>query len=331
MTGRSSLLGRGNTLYWGVAVLAMALVPIVIPTLAGRFLACTVIVYAILALTWNLTLGVAGIANFAHLAFFAIGAYAGAIVYSKTDWSPWWGIPIAAIIAMMASAIVFVPVIRLRGIYVALVTFVFAQLCFYLVINQSALTGGSSGLVGLRGFMIGGVRLSSQNWLGYYVLLAVLLLIVIISLDLIYSSSFGRSLVALRDQENYAISRGIPQFRQHLLAFVISAGFAGATGAIYASLVGVVAPELFGFGYTTLVLTIVFLGGVGSARGPILGAVVVVIVSDALKSTGPWRFIVITAIIMVVLWLFPEGLSGLWKKSKQWFVERYRRESVTPQ
>lgn len=299
---------------WGLIAAVLVVVPILVPGTAGRFLACTVLVYAALALTWNLTLGVAGIANFAHLAFFAIGAYAGGIVSAKTDWSPWLGIPVAAVVGAVAGAIAFIPVVRLRGIYIALVTFVFAQLCFYVVLSQGDLTGGSSGLVGLRGLAIGDVRLASSSWLGYYVLFAIAFLAIVIVLDLIRRSTFGRSLVALRDRENYAIARGIPPFRQQLLAFVISAALAGAIGAIYASFVGVVAPELFGFGYATLVLTIIFLGGVGSTRGPIVAAVVVTIVSDLLKNTGPWRFIVISGIIMVVLWLFPSGLAGLWQR-----------------
>jgi branched-chain amino acid transport system permease protein len=281
---------------------------------AGRFLACTVLVYAILALTWNLTLGVAGVANFAHLAFFAVGAYASGILTTSTDLSPWLGIPLAAVVAGVAGLIAFVPVIRLRGIYIALVTFVFAQLCFYLVINQSKLTGGSSGLAGLPPYTIGDFQFGADGSLGFYILLAIAFLVIVIVLDLIYRSTFGRSLVALRDRENYAISRGVPPFRQQLIAFVVSAALAGATGAIYSSFVGVVAPELFGFGYTTTVLSIIFLGGVGSARGPIFAAIVVTIVSDALKNTGPWRFIVISGIIMVVLWLFPTGLAGMWKK-----------------
>jgi len=309
---------------WLLIALVLVVVPILVPGTAGRFLACTVLVYAILALTWNLTLGVAGVANFAHLAFFAIGAYAGGVVSAKTDWSPWAGIPVAAVVGAVAGAIAFIPVVRLRGIYVALVTFVFSQLCFYLVLNQSELTGGSSGLVGLRGLMVGDVRLAANSWLGYYILFAVALLIVVIVLDVVYRSRFGRSLVALRDRENYAIARGIPPFRQQLLAFVISAALAGATGAIYASFVGVVAPELFGFGYSTLVLTIIFLGGVGSPRGPIVAAVIVTLVSDLLKNTGPWRFIIISAIIMVVLWVFPTGLAGLWQRMVAFWRSRTR-------
>jgi branched-chain amino acid transport system permease protein len=305
----SSRLGSS----WALLVVILVVVPIFVTGAAGRFLACTVLIYAVLALSWNLTIGIAGVANFAHLAFFALGAYGGAIFTTQTGLNPWLGMLVGALVGALSGAIAFLPVIRLRGIYVALVTFVFSQLCLYAVLNQSQLTGGSAGLVGLPGYRIGDVPLAANGWLGYYILFAVLFMAVVIILDLVYRSHLGRSLIALRDREQYAMSRGVPPFRQQLIAFIISAAMAGATGSIYASFVGVVAPELFGFGYTTLVLSILFLGGIGSTRGPIVAAVAITIVSDVLKNTGPWRFIVIAGIIMVVLWFLPTGLAGLAK------------------
>lgn len=306
---------------WGVLLAVLLVTPFVFQSSATRFLIVTVLVYAGLAVTWNLTLGVAGIANFAHMAFFAVGAYGFAIFVSKTELSPWLGILVGALVAGVSSAIAFIPVIRLRGIYVALVTFVFSQLCFYLVLNQTDITGGSSGLVGLPKLRLGEFKLSSSEWSGYYWLMALVLLGIVILLDLVYRSRFGQSLAALRDNERYAIARGIPPFRQQLLSFIISGSLAGGIGAIYASFVGVVAPEMFGFGYTTLALSIIFLGGIGNARGPLVAAVIVTVVSDSLKTSGPWRFIVISMIIMAVLWFFPTGLAGLWSKA----VERIRR------
>jgi branched-chain amino acid transport system permease protein len=297
-----------------VLLVVLVVVPVAVTSPAARFLAVTVLIYAGLAVTWNLTLGVAGIANFAHMAFWAVGAYGFGIAVTKAGISPWLALLVAVGAGALAGVVAFIPVLRLRGIYVALVTFVFAQLCFYLVLGRSDVTGGSSGLVSLPKLALGGTKLNAAAWSGYYWLLAGVLLGVVILLDLLLRSRFGQSLLALRDNERYAIARGVPPFRQQLAAFVISAALAGGIGGIYASVVGVVAPEMFGFGYTTLALSIIFLGGIGSPRGPLVAAVVVVVTSDALKSTGPWRFIVISLIIMAVLWFFPEGLAGLYRR-----------------
>lgn len=315
---------------WGVILVVLAIVPFVFSSPAARFLSVTVLIYAGLAITWNLTLGIAGIANFAHMAFFAVGAYGFAIFVSQTGGSPWIGVLVGAITAAALSAVAFIPVIRLRGIYVALVTFVFSQLCFYVVLNQTEITGGSSGLVSLPKLTIGTFKLSGSSWAGYYWLMAAVLLAIVIALDLIIRSRFGQSLAALRDNERYAIARGVPPFRQQLISFIISGSLAGGIGGIYASFVGVVAPETFGFGYTTLVLSIIFLGGIGSPRGPLIAAAIVTITSDALKSAGPWRFIVISMIIMVVLWFFPGGIAGLWEKLRARLRRRsHRAEEAT--
>lgn len=298
-------------LVWGAIAAAVALVPVVIADPAGRFVAILALLYAMLATSWNLTLGFAGIANFAHMAFFAIGAYGSAVATDRLGVSPWLGLLVAIGAGAASGAVAFVPVLRLRGIYVALVTFVFSQLCFFLVLNQSSWTGGSSGIVGLEPFSIAGHPFTENGRLGYLVFAGVLFLLTLIAIELLVRSSFGRSLIALRDHEQYAQARGVPPFRQHLIAFVASAALAGLTGGVYAHVVGVVSPELFGFGYSSLVLSMVFLGGLSSVRGPVLGAIAVTVLSDRLLAHGPWRFIAVSLIIVVVLWFFPRGLAGL--------------------
>lgn len=306
---------RRMALSWtGFAVVLVA-VPFAIVDPAARFVAITALLYSMLAMSWNLTLGVAGIANFAHMAFWAVGAYASAIATTRWHLSPWLALLFAAACAAACGGVAFIPVLRLRGIYIALVTFVFAQLCFFIVLNQRKWTGGSSGIVGLRPFTLGGSSLGDNGKVGYYFLAAGLFLVLLVLCDVIFRSPFGRGLIALRDHEEYAVCRGVPPFRQHLFIFVISAAMAGATGSVWAHFIGVVSPEMFGFGYSALVLSMIFLGGVSSSRGPIAGAIVIAIVSDHLKDQGPWRFIVVSLIIMCVLWFFPRGLAGLWESA----------------
>ncbi len=301
----------------GIAALLFAL-PFVFVDASSRFLAITAVLYAGVAMSWNITLGFAGIANFAHMALFGVGAYASAVFVVDTGRSPWLGIPVAAAVAAVCGALVFVPVLRLRGIYVALVTFVFSQLCFYLVLNQSSWTGGSSGIVGLPSYALGDLRLNANGRVGFYFLAAAFLLLLIIVIDLLVRSPFGRGLIALRDNEVYAISRGVPRFRQHFLAFVISGALAGMSGALYAHLVGVVSPELFGFTYTALVLSMVFLGGMGSVHGPVLGAILIVVLTDRLNTHGAWRAIAVSVVIVLIIRFMPNGLAGFVSGVRRW-------------
>jgi branched-chain amino acid transport system permease protein len=286
-------------------------VPFVITDGYGRFLAILALLYAMLAVSWNLTLGFAGVFNFAHLAFFAIGAYATAIATVRWELSPWIGLLLAIVAAVVASAVAFVPVLRLKGIYVGLVTFVFARLCYFLVLNRSDVTGGSSGIVGLPQLGIGDRLFITDNRFGYYVVAAIAFLAAMAVMELTVHSRYGRSLVALRDNELYAVSRGLPAFRQRLVAFALSGAVAGLAGGLYALVIGVASPELFDFGFITLVLSMVFLGGVRTLYGPVVGAVAITLLSDQLKDRGAWRDIVIAGVILVVLWFFPGGLSGL--------------------
>lgn len=295
----------------GVLTALTCAVPFVIGGGYGRFLAILTLLYAMLAVSWNLTLGFAGVFNFAHLAFFALGAYGTAIATVRWEWSPWTGLAMSVVVAVAASALAFLPVVRLKGIYVALITFVFARLCYFLVLNRTDLTGGSSGLVGLPQLSLGGEPFILDNRFGYYVVAAVAFLVVMAIMELIVHSSYGRSLMALRDNETYAVSRGVPAFRQRLFAFAISGAVAGFAGGMYALVVGVASPQLFDFGFITLVLSMVFLGGVRTLHGPVAGAVAVTLVADQLQDEGPWRDIAIAGLILLVLWFFPGGLAGL--------------------
>jgi branched-chain amino acid transport system permease protein len=312
-----------------VAAVALAALPLVVTSQAGLFLATTTALYAVLAVSWNLTLGFGGIYNFAHLAFFALGAYASAILTAKTGASPWLGLVFGAVVGLVASVLVFVAVLRLRGIYVALVTFVFAQVCFYVIINQQDLTGGAAGLAGVAPMQLGNYQFLSDAGLGYYVLAAALLLASLAAIVAVLHSTFGRGLIALKDNEEYAISRGVAPVRQQILAFNLSGAIAGCAGAVYAHAVGVVSPGLFGFGYITLVLSMILLGGVGSAWGPVIGAVVVSYIADRMKSDGLLRDVVLSMLILGVLWVFPTGLVGAWAAARRRAVRLFRRRPRT--
>ena len=295
-----------------VALCAVAfLLPYILTSPSGRLLAITALIYALLAGSWNLTLGFAGVFNFAHVGFFGIGGYAMAVATLTLGLDPWVGLLLGTACGALAGAVAYIPVIRMRGIYIALITFVFVQLCYYLVLATPGFTGGSNGLPGVPGLTLGGFSLGAYSGLGYLWLTGFSAVALIIGLQLLIRSSFGRSLIALRDNEHFAVARGIKRVRQHFLAFILSGAIAGVAGALYVSYFRVADTTLFSFGFVTLGLSMIFLGGNGQVWGPMLGAVIVTFVDRQLTDLGPWQPILIGVGTLLVLIFLPRGIAGL--------------------
>jgi branched-chain amino acid transport system permease protein len=285
------------------------------------------LLFAVLASNWDLTLGYAGLFNFAQLAVFALGAYTSAILSITYGLPPWVGIPASAVVGVIASLIAFIPAIRLRGLYVSLTTFAFAQLVYWLVLSQSDLTGGAQGRTGVPGYGVAGYDLRADGGVGYAYVAIALFLASTAFLRWVVRSDIGLSFVALRDHEEYAISRGVSVARQHGLAFALSGIFTGITGAVYAHYIGAVAVDLFGFGYVAFLLSVVWLGGVGTIYGPIVGAVVLTVASEALAGLGPWRFVILSVLTVLTLRFLPEGI---WGTGRRWVGERAARRATSP-
>jgi branched-chain amino acid transport system permease protein len=273
-------------------------------------LAILALLYAIVAANWDLTIGYAGLFNFAHIAFFGLGAYTSGVLTTKYGISPWLGIAAAVGLCVVVGGAVAFPATRLRGIYVALTTFAFTQLVSSLIVSRTSLTGGSAGLVLIPSITIGSYDFGFHN-AGYFYLAEGLLIVSTIFLRVLVRSDFGLSFVAIREFEDYAASRGVPVARQRLLALVISSVFTGAAGAIYAHYLGVASPDIFGFGFVTLFLSMVILGGSGTIYGPIVAAIVLTFFTESrqLAGLGDLRFMLISVLIVLVL-LFARG--GIW-------------------
>jgi branched-chain amino acid transport system permease protein len=296
-----------------VGLVIFLVLPLVIQNSYYRHLAILGMLYAVVASNWDLTLGYAGVFNFAHIAFFGIGAYTSGILAVKFGVSPWVGIPLGGLAAVIASIIVSIPAIRLRGIYVALITFAFGQLTVLLLLSQPEFTGGRQGLTGVPPLTLGSFEFR-QSPVAYFYLTGALLLISTIYLRRLVTSDFGLSLVALRDFEEYAISRGIPLARQRFLAFLLSSIFPGITGALFAHYLIVASPEFLGFSFSTLFLSMVLVGGVSTIYGAVVMGILLTFVSESMSAWGPVRFMVVAVIIVVTMRFFPQGVWGIFKK-----------------
>ena len=329
---------RGTTVNWVLVALAVAGIAIflAIPRIVTDpyllHLAVLGMIFATVASNWDLTLGYAGVFNFAHIAFFGLGAYTSGTLSVRLGISPWVGIVAGAIVALLVAAIVSIPTLRLRGIYVALLTFAFTQLASALIVSQTSITGGVAGLVGVPGLSLGGIEFR-QHVDAYFYLVGALLVGSTLFLRRVVTSDFGLSLVALRDFEEYAVSRGVPLARQRFLAFLFSAIFTGAAGAIYVHYLLVASPEVFGFSLTTLFLSMILVGGAATIYGPILAGILLTYVSELMSPLGPVRFMILAVLIVVTMWFMPQGIWGVASRAvsratKAW--QRSRQDKEAP-
>lgn len=308
-------------LFWGVAIVAALVLPRFFTSGVSQNLAVVALLFAIVASNWDLTLGYAGIFNFAHVAFFGIAGYVAAIATIHLGLPVWWDIGLAIGVIAVLAGVTAALALRLRGIYVALVTFAFVQLCVALIVSQKIWTGGAVGLVGVPDLTLFGTPLGSDPR-NYVTLSACLLVASTFFLRRLATSNFGLSLIALRDNEAYAVARGMSAMRQRVLAMVASSIFTAAAGAVYAHYLIVASPDVFSFSLTTLILSMTLLGGTATVFGPILGAIVLTVVTEQLAGFGVLRFMIVAVLIVLTLRFLP---GGLWSLAERWNGRRSQR------
>ncbi len=290
----------------GLAVLAV--LPAFVRDVYLRHLLIMVFVYGIVASSWDLSLGYAGIFNFGHLALFGIGLYTYGLLTKLAGVNPWLALLAGGGAAVLAAAIIAVPILRLKGIYIVLVSFAFSQLVLQIIISESGVTGGNSGLVRVPLLAIPGHNMVRDAKLGYYYIALMLLACSTLFLRGFVRSPLGRSVLALRDNEEYAVSRGISLARQRLITLAASALFTGIAGAFYGGYFRNASTDVFGMELTTLVLSMVLLGGRATIYGALLASFGLTFLAEATADLGAWRPIIIGALIIAVLLAYPGGL-----------------------
>lgn len=296
------------------ALILLALVPLVVTDSYTRHLFIIAFIFAVIAANWDLSLGHAGLFNFGHLTFFGVGVYTAAIAAKTFGVNPWIAIVLGGGTAAITALVLAAPVARLKGIYVVLVTFAFSQLVLQLILSQSQLTGGAEGMVRLPYLRIGEYKFIRDYKLGYYYVALGMMIVSTLGLLAIVHSPFGKSLKALRDNEDYARARGVSISVQRILALVASAVFTGIAGGFYAIYLRVASPEVFGFGTLSLALSMVLIGGVGTIWGPVIAAIALIFATEALagiRGLEEARFIIVALAMILVLRLAPGGLLAL--------------------
>ena len=298
--------------FWG----AVALLAVLGPFLDDPYLRHVLILcflWAIVVAAWDLVMGYAGIFNYAQLAFFAFGAYGGGMLSARLGVPPVLAIPLGGLLTGGIGLLIALPCLRLRGEYIALFTFAIHLALPPLILKGKAWgTGGTLGLLGIPPIELLGFEIGPRDKLAWYFLaLAAAALSVYAIYFVVLRSRLGRAFVALRDSDEFARSLGVSEFRYKLLAFLISALVTGLGGALYAHYTTVVTPKILGNEFFLLAMVMLAIGGIGRYPGAILGAFLVTISNELLRSAGNTRLLLLGLAIVLTILLLPKGIVSL--------------------
>jgi branched-chain amino acid transport system permease protein len=272
-------------------------------------IATMIAIYVVLASSLNLMIGFTGMYSLGHGAFYGIGAYTSAILATSLGWPFWMTMPLAGLFTALVGAFLGLATLRLRQTFLVFGTLAFGEIVRIIIMNWPSLTRGPMGIPGIPYPTIMGLELSSPaHW--YYLIAAFSGLMVFLIFRL-YRSGVGRAWVAIREDEVAASSMGVPVFGYKVLAFTISCLIAGLAGAFYAHFVSFISADQFGMNESFLILTMVALGGTGSIMGPIIGAVILILVPEAFRFLNEFRGVLYGAILIFVIVGKPEGLAGV--------------------
>ncbi len=316
---RGQLLLRSSLISIGVFVLAT------LPFMVGLYWSDVSVLFGLLTLMGlglNIVVGFAGLLDLGYVAFFAIGAYTAGLLTSMRSslawgWSFWAAWPIAMVFAAMAGILLGVPVLRMRGDYLAIVTLGFGEIIRVLALSDllKPYIGGAQGILEVPKPTIGGLTLLTSQHL-YYLILLGCLVAIFISWRL-SDSRVGRAWIAIREDEDVAEAMGINLVQYKLFAFAIGALLAGVSGAIFASKLSSIYPHSFNLIWSINALCLIIVGGVASIPGVVVGAFAMVFLPEVLRFAAEYRYLMYGAALVVMMLVKPEGL---------WPAERRQRE-----
>jgi branched-chain amino acid transport system permease protein len=296
--------GRAARAVLGLAMAALLALPLLGDDYALK-VGTEILVFALAALSLNFLVGNAGLVSFGHAAWFGAGAYAAALLVTRAGAPMEVALPAAPLAAgLLALAIGFV-LVRLSGIYLAMLTLAVAQIAYAVAFQWVEVTGGDNGIVGV--WPSGWARSRTA----YFLLTAAVTAAAVAALHRVHHSPFGAVLRAARDAPLRAEAAGVEIAAARRLAFALAGAAAGLAGALYAFSKGSIDPTLLSIPLSVDLLAMILLGGIGSVLGPLAGAAALHGIKDlAMPLTDHWRLLLGLAIIALVL-LFPRGLAGM--------------------
>lgn len=327
----SSLPRRGQISLRVLALVLILYIAIVLPAISGAFIAqviVTVALFILMGLGLNITLGFAGLLDLGFVAFYAIGAYTVGLLTSYGPFglqhiSFWAAVPIAVLVAMAAGAVLGLPVLGVRGDYLAIATLGFGEIVRLLAGSDflAKYFGGPQGIIGIQKPCLGtlgefvrvdvprvcnGIELGTVQDI-YFLAVASALLIAFVAWRL-RESRLGRAWMAIREDEDVAEALGVNLIQTKLLAYILGAAFAGLGGAIFATLIGSIFATSMQLLVSINVVALIVVGGMGSIPGVIVGAIALIGLPELLREVSEFRFLLYGATLIIMMLAKPEGL-----------------------
>jgi branched-chain amino acid transport system permease protein len=311
----------------GIALLLVlaALIPLVLSSQYVLSVIVTAMIVLVLNTSWNFVLGVAGVWNFGMLAIYALGGYATGLVMLHQPGVPGWiAILAGAVVASVISILLAFPTLRLFGIYTSLLTFSFAQVIQFVIVNDPAgTTGGSFGFPTVKGLY---PTLSpSASIKAYYWTVLVVVVLATLAVAWIRSSRLGIALRTIRDAPAYAAARGVSPLRYRIIAFAISGFIAGVAGGLYISYNQSITSAVMGLTPMSIDVTMLVIGGLGTIFGPLVGTGILTVLQTSLVEYPGIQLTILGTILLIIVVFVPGGLVGsisrTYRRIKDWAAE----------
>jgi branched-chain amino acid transport system permease protein len=306
------------------ALAVIALIPLVYQDQYDLSLIITTFILITLNSSWNFLLGIAGVWNFGQLAIYAAGGYGAGLLMIHTGVSPWLALLGGGLGAAALSTALAFPTLRLYGIYTALLTFSFAQVIQFVILNNPGeVTGGSFGLPLVDGLFPSLSALGSIQ--AYYWTSLVIAALTVLAVAWIIRTPLGLALRTVRDSLPYGAARGVGVLRYRVIAFAISGFMAGVAGGLYVSFNGTIQPSIMGLTPMAIYVTMLVIGGLGSVLGPVVGTVLLMIIQTSLAEHPAIQLGILGIALLLILLFIPRGLVGeattLTRRFRAWLAE----------
>lgn len=309
---------------WTKALLGLGILLVLAYPLLGansymKHLFILFFIWAVVAASWNLLNGYAGINSLGNIGFLAIGGYTSGILSKTFDLSPWITIPIGGLVTMvLVTTILGLPALRLSGIYIALLTLIFADSLPSILTQTRGITGGAMGLHEIPGFIP-----NMEKVHAYYICFVFFLFVMWVIYRTVHSNT-GLAFMALRDSENLATTLGVNRYKERLKVFALSSFLTGLAGGFYVHSLGDISPTTLGIEPFLLAIAMIELGGIGTFAGPILGAGVIVFGNEFLRLAGTLRLSLLGLLICLIILFFPGGIMQLIGTLSDFIKKRFK-------
>jgi len=275
------------------------------------------LIFVVLGLGLNITVGLAGLLDLGYVAFFAVGAYSYALINQHFPALGFWScLPIGGLIGAFFGIVLGFPILRLRGDYLAIVTLGFGSIAKIVIENWEEFTSGAKGIANIPRPGLFGIDMSIEGATIYtYYLMVLMVLFTIFVTNRLKDSRIGRAWMALREDEIACVAMGVDMARTKLSAYALGAFWAGAVGVMFAARNTYINPNSFTFMESAIVLSIVVLGGMGSIVGVIIAALVLILMPEYLRAFADYRMLVFGAVMVLMMIFRPQGLIANVRKT----------------